>query len=72
MSFIAYNENGDLQKYESTEGIVKCKYCEKAYFQETEEQVPGFRDRSYDICPYCGKENGSSMEEDYYNSKLEK
>ena len=70
MGFLAYNENGDLQDYESYDSVVKCKYCGKAYHQEVEEQVPGFRDRSYDICPYCNEENGSSMEVDYSNSKM--
>ena len=70
MSFIAYNENGDLQEYESSNKVVKCKHCGKAYHQEVEEQVPGFRDRSYDICPYCKEENGSSMDVDYSNSKM--
>lgn len=70
MSFMAYNENGELQEYESYDSVVKCKHCEKAYKQTVEEQVPGFRDKSYDICPYCGEENGSSMQEEYYNSKI--
>ena len=71
MSFLAYNENGDLQEYATSDRIVKCKYCDKAYKQSIEEQVPGFRDKSYDICPYCGKENGSSMEEEYCNYKVD-
>lgn len=71
MSFEAYNENGFLQKYEITEGVVKCKYCGKEYKQVIEEQVPGFRDKSYDTCPYCAKDNRSSMQEEYYNSKLD-
>ena len=66
-----YNENGDLQYYEESSDIVTCPACGRNYIQNTEEQVPGFRDRSYDICPYCGAENGSSMEIDYTNRRLE-
>ena len=52
-----YNENGDLQEYARWTQLAKCKKCGKPYRQECEEQVPGFRDRDYDICPYCGHEN---------------
>ena len=65
-----YNENGDLQEYARWTQLAKCKKCGKPYRQECEEQVPGFRDRDYDICPYCGHENGSSMSYEYYNHKL--
>ena len=71
MSFLASNENGELQEYESYNGIVKCSHCNKAYRQTVEDQVPGFRDKSYDICPYCNAVNRSSMEEEYFNSKLQ-
>lgn len=50
---------------------VVCKHCGKTYIQRVEDQIPGFRDREYDICPYCLSENGSSMELDFFNSKLE-
>ena len=70
MGFMAYNENGELQEYESSRGIVKCSHCGKAYRQVTEDQVPGFRDKSYDICPYCNETNRSSMEVEFDNSKL--
>ena len=63
MSFLAYNENGELQEYESYNGIVKCSHCNKAYRQTV--------DKSYDICPYCNAVNRSSMEEEYFNSKLQ-
>ncbi len=68
--FFAYNENGELQEYESYNGIVKCSHCNKAYRQTVEDQVPGFRDKYYDICPYCNQTNGSSMEVEYDNTKL--
>ena len=47
----------------------KCKSCGKIYTQELEEQMPGFRQKDYDICPYCDFENGSSMAYEYTNKK---
>ena len=70
-TMLAYNENGVLQEYEETSGVVECSYCHKKYAQTIVEQVPGFRDRDYDICPYCGESNGSSMEVEYTNRRLE-
>ncbi len=70
MSFWAFNENGDYQEYDCSTSKVTCNYCGKEYRQTVEEQIPGFRDKSYDICPYCKQENGSSMEVDYYNQKI--
>lgn len=57
--------------FESERSKVKCMECGKEYYQRIEDQVPGFRDREYDICPYCYAENGSSMEYEFFNSKLE-
>lgn len=54
-----------------TKNTVKCPHCNKTYIQEVEEQIPGFREMDYDICPYCNAENGRSMSEEYYNSKVE-
>ena len=42
--YTAYNENGDLAKFEIDEGKVKCGHCGKIYYQERYEQVPGFRE----------------------------
>ena len=67
---IYYNENGNLQEYDSWFNIVKCSACHKKYIQECEEQVPGFRDRSEDVCPYCGLINGSSMSVEYTNKPI--
>jgi ssDNA-binding Zn-finger/Zn-ribbon topoisomerase 1 len=50
--------------------IVNCPHCNNRYMQETQDQVAGFRDIDYDICPYCGKINGQSMQEEFYNYKL--
>ena len=65
-----YNENGNLQEYESWKNIVVCPNCKKPYRQRCEEQVPGFRDKDYDICPYCHEDNGSSMSVEYFNSPM--
>lgn len=65
-----YYENGDLADFAVEYGIKMCPKCRRKYKQRTEEQVPGFRDRDYDNCPYCGAENGSSMQVEFYNSKI--
>lgn len=70
-NFLAYNENGDLQEYESWANQVTCPACGKVYLQQCEDQVPGFRDRSEDICPYCKALNGSSMSVEYSNYPIE-
>lgn len=68
---LAYNENGRLQNYPETNRIVECKSCKKRYLQWVVNQVPGFRDKDYDVCPYCGYINGSSMDEEYSNHPLD-
>lgn len=68
---ISYDENGNLRNFEEDSHIVTCSKCHKKYYQETEEQVAGFRDVDYDICPYCKADNGSSAEVEYTNYKLE-
>ena len=58
--------------YNDIERIIKtCEHCGKKYCQESEDQIAGFRSRSEDICPYCGKSNGSSMSVEFWNSKIE-
>lgn len=68
---LAYNENGMLQNYPEEHHIVECKSCQKRYHQSITDQVPGFRDRDYDVCPYCGYTNGSSMDVEYSNRPIE-
>jgi len=51
--------------------IVTCCHCGKKYMQWTEEQVPGFRDKEYDYCPFCCEVNRSSMHLVFHNSKIE-
>ena len=67
---LAYDENGELAEFEECDDVVACGFCKKPYYQHTTEQVPGFRDKDYDICPYCGKKNGSSMDWEYSNKKM--
>ena len=51
--------------------ITQCTHCSKKYTQFTEDQVPGFRSREFDFCPYCKESNGSSMEVEFYNKKID-
>ncbi len=67
----AYNENGDLANFAVEYGIKACPKCHRKYKQRTEEQVPGSREKDYDYCPYCGANNGGSMELEFFNSKLD-
>jgi uncharacterized Zn-finger protein len=56
---------------DNVESQVICKHCGKKYLQWEENQVPGFRDKDHDYCPYCGESNGSSMSVEFHNRKLE-
>lgn len=67
---LSYDENGNLSEFEEDQQKVVCGKCHKTYLQETEEQVPGFREVDDDVCPYCGHVNGSSGEVEYFNHKL--
>ena len=69
---IYYDPDGNLRNYEEWSRIVKCPECGKEYEQQCEAQVEGFRDKSYDICPYCKYVRGSSMTVEYTNSKIGK
>lgn len=60
------------QGIETHYATVGCGHCGKLYRQRTERQMTGCREMDYDICPYCGGSNGSSMQVDFYNSKYEK
>lgn len=48
---------------------VVCDHCGRPYYQTLSRQLEGHRFREDDICPYCGKSNGSSMEWDFNNWK---
>lgn len=56
--------------FDSSDTTEKCSHCGKKYRQWIEDQVPGFRSKDYDRCPYCGESNGSSMEVEFNNSKI--
>lgn len=47
-----------------------CRYCGKTYGQEIIPQEEGFREKDEDLCPYCHKSNGVSMEREFFNYKL--
>ena len=56
---------------DTKDSIVTCIACGKKYLQWTEDQIAGCRDKDYDICPYCNADNGSSMEIEFHNRKLD-
>ena len=68
---LAYSERGKLEEYEDVKGYAVCSSCLKIYRQTLKKQVPGFREREEDSCPYCGNVNGSSMEHDYWNTAID-
>lgn len=66
-----YTFSGNLSDLEASNYIVKCSYCGRKYTQELTDQIPGFREEEYDICPYCRKVNGSSHDVEFFNRKLD-
>ncbi len=67
---LAYDENGKLCEFEEATSISVCSSCHHIYRSIVNEQIPGFREREYDTCPYCGYENDNNTSYDYSNSKL--
>lgn len=67
---LAIDENGKLKEFESVSNMVVCESCHKLYRQTRVEQIPGFREREPDNCPYCDYDNGSSMSYEYFNYPL--
>jgi len=65
---LAYNENGKLEEFENVSNVKVCTHCRNLYRQMIDEQIPGFREREDDTCPYCGESNDSSMRYDFHNS----
>lgn len=49
----------------------KCPKCNNKFTYCVEKQLAGFREREYLICPWCGEEIDSSMENDYQCVKKE-
>lgn len=67
---LAYNEKNRLKEFEDVCNLQACTHCRKIYRQVINGQIPGFREREHDICPYCGTDNGSSMSYEFSNSKI--
>lgn len=67
---LGYDENGKLCEFEEATSISVCSSCHRIYWSIVNEQIPGFREREYDACPYCGYENTSSMNYEYFNSNI--
>ena len=51
---LAYNEKNRLKEFEDVCNLQACTHCRKIYRQVINDQIPGFREREHDICPYCG------------------
>lgn len=68
-----YNEDGTFEDRDLVreEQVVTCKNCGKKYRVVAEEQIAGFRDMSYDECPYCKNINGRSMQWDYSTYRID-
>ena len=51
--------------------VVLCPKCGKKFRVYETEQIPGFRDTEYMICPYCGEIVRESMEYEFTTYKME-
>lgn len=51
--------------------VSQCPKCEKKFRVYETDQIPGFRDTEYMICPYCGEIVKASMEHEYTTEKME-
>lgn len=51
--------------------VAKCPKCGKKFKVYETEQIPGFRDTEYMICPYCGEIVRASMEYEFTTYKME-
>ena len=51
--------------------IAMCPKCHKKFKVYEVEQIPGFRDNEYMICPYCGEIVKASMEHEYATEKID-
>jgi hypothetical protein len=68
MTMFSYKAKEYGNNYQG-EKIVKCRHCKMVYRQKQETQMSGHRFHEEDICPYCKRSNGSSMEYEYKNRK---
>lgn len=55
--------------FDTPDEVVVCSNCHKQFSYWTEDQVPGFRDKDYLICPYCHAELSSSMDIEFHVRK---
>lgn len=67
---LAYDEKNRIDEFREKPGLKVCNRCHRIYRSITEEQVPGFREKEDDVCPYCGRVNWQSMSYDFFNSQL--
>lgn len=70
LSVMFFGNSNPKSNFVPGESIVTCKHCNRQYRRIVQGQLIGHKEREYDICPYCNNSNGSSMEEEYLNSKL--
>lgn len=68
---LAFDENGKIVEFRDIYGLEVCQCCHKLYRSSEVEQIPGFREKEDDMCPYCGHINRQSMSYDFYNSELQ-
>lgn len=68
---LAYDEKNRLKEFENTNGVRVCDICHKLYKQIRSEQIPGFREREDDCCPYCHSKNGDSMSYSFNNYTID-
>lgn len=66
-SSTSYGKN----KLRKNERLVTCDYCGRQYAQERIRQIEGLRFKEDDDCPHCGRSNGTSLEWEYKNRKLD-
>ena len=70
--FFGTPSNQELQNLLNiNEILIKCSHCGRFYAQFASRQTEGHRFREDDECPYCHESNGSSMEWDYHNRKID-
>lgn len=54
------------------EQLRTCPCCGKTYKQICSEQAAGFREKDFDVCPYCNFTVRSSTKFEFNNYELEK
>lgn len=49
----------------------KCQHCGKEFKVTETQQIAGYRDLEYEVCPYCGAVNRKSMEVEFTTEKID-